>query len=172
LEVVVLTCDWVIIELSDLVDNPSFCEIENAITSIFGDDTDYFIPIYHEKMGSYTSTSVLMQGYIFVKDCEVVRSALVNVKDHRLFQGALVYGGKIQTVPSGIISGLRRKLKNSLKKRFTVGKKVKICDGALKNLIGEVVGVEDDGLSIMVKVNRISREILAPIPATLIEEIK
>jgi transcription antitermination factor NusG len=164
--------EWVIVELSDMIENPSYFEIENAVTAVFGDDIDFFIPIYHEKMGSYVSTSTLMQGYVFIKDCEEVRSALVNVKDHRLFQGALTYGGKIQTIPSTTIAGLRKKLKNSLKRKFESGKKVKIIEGAFKNLVGEVVGIEDDGMSIMVRINLVSRELLAPIPATLVEELK
>lgn len=163
---------WLIIELSDLVDNPSYCEIENAITSVFGDKSDYFIPIHYEKMGSYTSTSVLLQGYVFVRDCEQVRNSLSNIHDSRLFQGAIVRGGKIQTVDSNAVAVLRRKLRQSLKKRFAVGTKVLICDGPLKNLTGEIVGKEDDGLTLTVKVVRISREILAPIPATLVEVIK
>jgi len=163
--------NWLIIELSDLIDNPSYSDIENGITSVFGDDVEYFIPIHHERIGSYTSTSVLMQGYVFVKDCSKVRDQLPIISDHRLFHGVLVYGGKIQTVKSSVVAGLKRKLKKSLKKRFSQGKRVRICDGALKNLIGEVVSVEDDGLNIMVKVTRISREILAPIPATQVEEV-
>lgn len=49
---------------------------------------------------------------------------------------------------------------------------VKVLDGIFKNLIGEVMCVEDDGKKIMVKIKRISREIIAPIPATLLEKIK
>lgn len=151
------------------MDNPSYCEIENAITNVFGEDSDYFIPIHYEKMGSYTSTSVLVQGYVFVKDCEKVRDALSNLHDSRLFQGVIVCGGKIQTVDSNAVAVLRRKLKLSLKKKFAIGTKVLICDGPLKNLTGEIVSKEDDGLTLIVKVVRISREIIAPIPATLVE---
>ena len=43
---------------------------------------------------------------------------------------------------------------------------------ALANLKGGrvLIGVEDDGMCVMVKIILISREILAPIPATLLEE--
>lgn len=162
---------WVILELNDTVDNPGYREIENAIVDTFGSEIDYFIPIHHEKIGSYISTSVLMEGYVFVKDCEAFRESLSNVRDSNMFRGALFSSGKISTVDSHVVSGLKRRLKGSLKKQFRIGTKVRICDGALKNLVGEVVNVEDGGLLVVVKINRLSREIIAPVPATLVEQI-
>ena len=51
---------WLILELSETVENINYQEIESALCSIFGDEVDYFIPIHHERIGSYISTSVLM----------------------------------------------------------------------------------------------------------------
>lgn len=162
---------WIIIELNDAVENVEYQDIEAAIFSTYGDGIEYFIPIYHEKMGSYTSTSTLMEGYIFVKDCDQVRDNMINLKENRIFSKALIQSGRYQTISSTVIRGLKNQLKGSLKRKFEEGSKVKILEGIFKNLIGEVVCVEDDGKTIMVRIKRISREILAPIPATLLEKV-
>ena len=170
-EDVVATSDWVIIEVSDAYDNPSFKELELAIHEVFGDKIEYFIPIFQKTIGSYVSTSVLMQGYVFVKDCDFVRAKLPNVRDTRLFLGALVYGGKIQTIDALTIASLRRRLTNSLKKKLRPGTSVRVCDGALKGLIGEVVSLEEGNQTVLVRIKRLSRELLAPVPSTLVEEV-
>lgn len=163
---------WLILELNDVFEDISYHEIETEIAMVFGEGIDYFIPIHHEHMGSYVSTSVLMKGYIFVKDCLKVRQDLINLNDHKIFSRALTYSGKYQTIDSEQISVLKKKLKNLLKKKILVGVKVQILDGIFKNLIGEVIGIEDNGKKIMVKIKRISREMIAPIPSTLLREVK
>jgi len=169
--VAITDSQWIIIELNDAVENVEYQDIEAAIFSTYGDGIEYFIPIYHEKMGSYTSTSTLMEGYIFVKDCDQVRDNMINLKENRIFSKALIQSGRYQTISSTVIRGLKNQLKGSLKRKFEEGSKVKILEGIFKNLIGEVVCVEDDGKTIMVRIKRISREILAPIPATLLEKV-
>lgn len=163
---------WLILELNDAFEDVNYRDILVAIMAVFGDEIDYFIPIHHERMGSYTSTSVLMEGYVFIKDCLEVRQGINNLHESKVFTGALFYSGRYQTVNSDVIKGLRRKLKNSLKKRMPNGTKVMILDGVFKNLTGEVIGIEESGKKIMVKITRISREIIAPIPSTLLRVVK
>lgn len=163
---------WLILELNDTLENTSYREIEAAIITTFGDNVEYFIPIYHENVGTYISTSVLMEGYAFIKDCLEVRNNIPNLREHRVFSKVLCYSGKFQTVTSDIIVNLKKKLKSSLKRRFPVNSRVKILEGIFKNLIGDVVSVEENGRIIMVRIKRLSREIIAPIPATLLEEIQ
>ena len=162
---------WLILELNDIEDI-NYHEIESTIINIFGDNVDYFIPIHHERMGSYISTSVLMEGYVFVRDSEDVRQNLNNLQESRLFFGALFLSGKYQTVSSDVIGSLRKKLKNSLKRKFVVGMEVLVLDGVFKNLRGEVISIEDSGKKVMIKIKRLTREIIAPIPSTLLETIK
>ena len=163
---------WLILELNDSFEDIDYREIKGAIVTVFGDEVDYFIPIHHERMGSYTSTSVLMEGYVFIKDCLRVRQNMNNLHESKIFSGALLNSGKFQTVNSDIIKGLKRKLKNSLKKKMEIGAKVLILGGVFRNLCGEVIGIEENGKKIMVKIKRISREIIAPIPSTLLKEIR
>jgi hypothetical protein len=163
------TSDWIILELSDTVENVTYQDIETALLSAFGSSVEYFIPIYHEEIGSYTSTSTLMEGYAFIKDTPFIRSNILNLRDQRIFSRPLCQKGKYQTLTSRVIAGLRQKLKNTLKRKYTPGTRVKILDGVFKNLVGDVIGVEDQGKRIMVRIKRISREIIAPIPATLLQ---
>ena len=163
---------WLILELNDALEDVNYRDIKGAIVMVFGNEVDYFIPIHQERMGSYTSTSILMKGYVFVKDCLEARQGINNLHESKIFVRALFYSGKFQTVNSDVINGLKRKLRNSLKKKMENGTKVLILGGIFKNLTGEVIGVENNGKEIMVKIKRISRECIAPIPSTLLEEIK
>jgi transcription antitermination factor NusG len=162
---------WLVLQLNE--DHPAeYREIESAIQTAFGSKADYFIPVSNEKMGSYLTTSVLIDGYAFIKDSNAVRCNIENLLDQKIFTGVLSNCGKYQTVDAKVIRELKKKLKNSFKKQYEIGERVKVLDGVLKNLIGEVVGEEDDGKKVIIRVTRISREIIAPVPATLLEKIR
>lgn len=163
---------WLILEINDCIEEINYHEIESTLLNILGNNIDYFIPIHHERMGSYISTSVLIEGYIFVRDSPIVRQNLNNIQETRIFLGALFLSGKYQTVSSDVIGSLKRKLKHSLKRKFSVGMRVKVLEGIFKNLVGEIISVEDNGKKVMIKIKRITREIIAPIPSTLLEPYK
>ena len=163
--------NWYILEINEHGDTATYPELVAAIESVFGTDVEYFIPIYHEQMGSYTSTNVLFEGYAFVRDSDTVRSNLINIKESPLFSGLLRMNGKIQTLCSKEINSLRRKLKNSLNKKFQEGVRVKVHEGVFQHLEGEVLSIEDKGRIANVKIICLSREIIAPIPTTCLEEI-
>ena len=161
--------EWLILQLNDISDTLGYKEIEVAIKAVFGDDAEYFIPIHYEPMGSYVSTCCLVEGYAFVRDSFSVRSNIMYINDQRLFTGVLHKKGKYETVNSHIIAGMKKKLRNSLKRKFILTDKVRILEGVFKNLVGEVVGIEDAGKKIFIKITRISREMIVPIPSTLLE---
>lgn len=164
--------NYLILEINDNSDPLEYRDIEDAMRTMFGDATEYFIPIYHEKIGSYTSSSILMEGYAFVKDTPHARNCLANLKEQRIFSKALCHGNKFETVNSTAIAVLKRKLKHSLKRRYAVEDQVKVLDGIFKGLIGEVISIEDGGKTIMIKIKRVSREMIAPVPATLLKKIE
>lgn len=163
---------WLIIELSEFGETLNYPELENGVLELFGDNVDYFIPIHREIMGSYVSTSVLFEGYIFVKDSTYVRDCLVNLSDFKMFSKVLKGSGKFQTVDSKTVGLLKRKLKASIKKQLSLGTKVFIKDGMFKNLTGKVMGIEDNGKKVMVQIERLSRQMVAPIPSTSVQELK
>lgn len=163
---------WLILELNDLMSNVGYQEIEGAIFQIFGNNVEYFIPIHNEKMGSYISTSTLMEGYAFVKDTSTVRNNIINLSDQRVFSRVLHHGGKYQVISNKAVTELKKKLKKSLKKKFEMGSRVTVLEGTFKNLIGEVIGLEEGGKKVILRIKRISRDIIAPMPATLVEASK
>jgi transcription antitermination factor NusG len=164
--------DWYIIELSEFGETATYPEIVAAIESVFGEKSEYFIPIHHEQMGSYVSTNTLFEGYVFIKDSDSVKKCLMNIKENRIFAGLLKTCGKIRMLDSYVIGGLKRKLKNSLNKKFQSGVKVKIHEGVFQNLEGEIQSMEEDGRIANIRVVCLSRVVIAPIPTTCIEEIK
>jgi transcription antitermination factor NusG len=157
---------WLILELNELGESCNFAELNYTLNDMLGVDVEYFIPIHSEKMGSYTSTSVLFEGYVFVKDSNLARQKLDNLKDYKIFSRILESGGRFQTVSSRTIGVLRRKLKASIHKKVKAGTRVRILDGIFENLVGEVVSIEDNGKKMMVRIKRLSREIIAPLPST------
>jgi transcription antitermination factor NusG len=163
--------DWYILEINEHGESATYPELVAAIQEVFGVDAEYFIPIYHEQLGSYISTNTLFEGYVFVKDSDTVRSNLINVRDSQIFSGLLKMCGKIQMLGSKEINNLRRKLKNSLNKKFQQGVKVKVHEGVFQNLEGEVLSIEDNGRIANVRIVCLSREIIAPIPTTCLEEL-
>lgn len=160
---------WLVIELSEQGESAGYAELENALTETVG--SEYFIPVHHEKMGSYVSTSVLFEGYVFVRDSSNARTQLDDLRDSRYFSRVLENQGRPQTVDSRAIGVLKRKLKNSTKKKMKIGTKVKVLEGIFENLVGEVVGDEDGGKKVIVKISRLSRQMIAPLPATSVVEI-
>jgi transcription antitermination factor NusG len=166
-----VSSNYLILEIGENSESLEYRDIEAAIITVFG-EVDYFIPIFHEKIGSYTSSSVLMEGYAFVKDTPGVRDSLADLRDQRVFSRVLCRGSRFETVDSTTIAVLKRKLKSSLKRRYSVGDRVKILDGIFKTLEGEVISIEDGGKIIMVKIKRMSREMIAPVPATLLERVE
>jgi transcription antitermination factor NusG len=66
---------------------------------------------------------------------------------------------------------MKRRLKKSIKRKINIGSKVKVLEGIFSNLPGEVVGIDDEGKKIMVKIKTLSREMIAPVPSTSVEEI-
>jgi transcription antitermination factor NusG len=157
---------WIIIELSEQGEEASYPELVYAIQSIFGADVETFIPIHYEKIGSYTSTNVLFDGYIFIVDSQQNRMSLMEIKDSKMFAGPLKVMGRIQTLNSAEISDLKQKLRNSLNRKFKPGSVVRVCDGTFANLEGEILNTEDNGKISTVKIVCQSREMIVPIPST------
>ena len=158
---------WLILQLRDTVDNQNYHEIESAINDTFGEAVDRFIPIYHEHVGTYESTEVFLEGYLFVKDCSEVRSKLSGIREQSVF-APLVFNGSFQTVKAVEIRGLKKRLRASIKKQFRVDSIVYIEEGTFKNLFGRVIELTEGGVMVTVEIKRLSRTIVAPMPSTCV----
>lgn len=162
---------WIIIELSELGESASHLELQNALTEMLGDDIEFFIPTYYERVGSYVSQNTIIEGYVFVMDGRDTRVKLANLHEYRYFRCVLGSGNKVHTVGSRVVGNIKRKLKKSLSKKLNIGVKVRILDGTFSGLEGEVIGLEDNGRRIIVHIHRPSRDMIVPVPSTSIEEI-
>jgi len=162
--------NWLIIELSEAGEKASRAELESALRTLLGENVEWFIPIHHEKMGSYVSTSVLLEGYVFIHDCDDARNCVHDIREHRMFNRILQIGSRFDVVDSNTVLALRRRLKNSIKREFLVRTQVRILEGVFKDLIGEVIDNEDDGRKVVVSVKRQSREWVVPLPSTSVRE--
>lgn len=163
--------NWLVVELNDRGISAEQKEIEHALREMLGDDAEFFIPIHREQMGSYISTSILFDGYIFVRDSPTIRDKLSDIHEYRYFSKVLSSQGKLQKVNTRAVGVLRRKLVYSTRKRLKPGIQVKIIDGVFKDMPGEVAGIEDKGSKVIVRVKTISREWMVPLPATSVLEI-
>lgn len=161
---------WLVIELSELGERASHAELNNVLLEMLGEEIEYFIPIHYEHIGSYISTNTLMEGYVFVKDGPDTRIRMANLRDFRLFNRILGGKGKAHTIDARVIGGLRRRLKNSLQKKFQIGTIVRILEGTFAGLCGEVIGLEDNGRRVLVRVRRLSRDMIVPVPSTVVVE--
>lgn len=163
---------WLIIELSEHGEAAGYTEVETSLKTILGPDIDYFIPIHREHMGSYVSTCVLFDNYVFVRDCEEVRYRFDEIRECRYFLRILHNSkGSMNTVDSKTVGTLKRKLMGLTRRRFKSGAKVKVLDGVFENMIGEVMGLEESGRKAIVKFKTHSREIIAPMPSTHLVEV-
>ena len=162
---------WLILQLNDYNNSIDYDEIENSVIDLFGNKAEYFIPIRKEKIGSYTSTCTLMDGYVFVKDSSSARSSLIDIDDYKVFSGVLESGGRACTVNSREIGVMKRRLSSLGKRKIPTGKSVRVLDGVFSNLVGEVMGHTGDN-KIVVRIKRPSREMIVPLPVTSVAEVE
>ena len=158
---------WIILQTRENADD--YFDIEKSIKQIFGKNSEYFIPILYQKLGSYNCFNVLFDGYVFIRDTEDNRRILSDLSNSKTFLGPVVISNRIQTVDSYTIA----KFKRQLKKRSTNicienGKTVYVMDGIFENLSGEVIGVEEN--KAIVRFVTLSREFIAPIPISSLKE--
>lgn len=158
--------NWIVIELNDRGISAEQKDIEHALREMLGDDVEFFIPIYREQVGSYVSTSMLFDGYIFVRDSHSVRNRLSDIHEYRFFSKVLSSQGKIKLVDAMAVGVLKRRLVRSTRKNLKPGTKVKVLNGVFKDLPGEVAVTEDKGSKVTVRIKTISREWMVPLPAT------
>jgi transcription antitermination factor NusG len=161
---------WIIVELSELGEQASHVELNSVLLEMLGGEIEYFIPSHYERVGSYISANTLMEGYVFIKDGPETRIRVANLRDFRLFNRILGVSGKAHTIDSRVIGGLRRRLKNSLQKKFQIGTTVRILEGTFASLCGEVIGLEENGRRVLVRIRRLSRDMIVPVPSTVVVE--
>ena len=152
---------WIILQIRENVSD--YFEIENSIKEVFG-DSEYFIPIHYQKMGSYDCFNTLFDGYAFVKDTPKSREALSCIPFSGALVGPLVSSNKVQTLEHSVIVDFRKQLQSFLRNHGIIeGNTVLVLDGMFESLKGEVISIDDEKKA-TVRFVRLSREFIAPIP--------
>ena len=155
---------WLILELYDDVDlGGLYNNIENDILNIFGDSSDYFIPVYSEKVREKCVCINLFDGYVFVKESDNTEDALSKMKSEYI-KGALSGPGGIIKVENESINSFKKKLEHKIKGMVpTKGQRVIPRVGTFKNMEGKVISVNKAKLIARVLFEKSSRVVEAPI---------
>jgi len=155
---------WAIFEIKEDCDiSENYEAIEQEIKSAFGEDTEYFIPVYREKFDSKAVGITLFEGYIFLR-FEKNKECLCDLADYNYLEGPLMKGGKISYVSDKEINDLRSNLFKKLQKRFPRKGQIIVPKlGTFKNLEGKVVGVDRKNRVVRAVFKLSSREVVADI---------
>lgn len=155
---------WHIIELAEDVSFEEHSDIiEHNIAEMFGDSTEYFVPLYKEKIKDKVVSLVLFEGYFFVRSHQ---GMLDNPDKFRneYFKGPMKKNRVIVCIPGSKINELKQELKLKLKERVPKKKQIVIPKvGTFSNLEGEVIDVDKKNLIAIVKFQYSTRIVEAPI---------
>lgn len=156
--------DWLILELYDDVDlGGLFNNIENDILNIFGEATDYFIPVYSEKVREKCVCINLFDGYVFVKESDTTEDSLSKMKSEYI-KGTLSGPKGLLKVKNENINSFKKKLEHKIKGMVpTKGQRVIPRVGTFKNMEGKVISVNKTKLIARVLFEKSSRVVEAPI---------
>jgi len=155
---------WNIIELAeDITFEEHFNIIEHYMFELFGNNVQYFFPLYREKIGDKTAILTLFDGYFFVQS----DSKIVEYPDrfrNECIKGPMKKSKKVVEVPGIKINDLKKELQLRLKELIPKKKQIVIPKiGIFGNLEGEVLSVDRKNLFAVVKFQYATRIIEAPI---------
>jgi len=155
---------WAIFQLKEECDIAENYEaIEQELKSTFGEEIEYFIPVYREKIDRSSVGLTLFDGYIFIR-FNSSQECVCNPGEYRYLEGPLMKGGKISYARDKEINILRSNLYKKLQKRFPRrGQTIIPKSGTFKNLEGKVVGIDRKNRVVRVLFKQSSREVCADI---------
>ena len=124
---------WNIIELAEDISFEEHSDaIERHICVVFGDDTEYFVPFYKEKIHEKVVSLVLFEGYFFVRSMQEVLDYPDKFRCE-YFKGPMRKRQAVVTIPGVKINELKNELKLKLKARIPK-RKQKVILGGICNL--------------------------------------
>jgi uncharacterized membrane protein YheB (UPF0754 family) len=155
---------WVIIELhEDTFLEEHSDQIERSIREELGPDTEYFIPIYNEKIQGKNACFVLFEGYIFIQRTDEVIQNIFKLKDE-LVRGPLCVNDCLRLVTGQRINKFKQEMQDKIRALIPEkGQRVTPKVGVFKNLEGEVLSVDKKKLIALVRFEKPSRIVEAPI---------
>lgn len=153
-----------IIELAeDVTFEEHVFEIERHIIQLFGNDSEYFIPIYQERVQDKIVSLVLFEGYFFIKSSDYV----INISNdiyNEYFKGVMKKRDKVIEISGIKINEFKGEILEKLKK-ITPKKKQRVMPkiGVFSDLEGEVISIDKRKFIVTVRFKYTTRVIDAPI---------
>lgn len=155
---------WVIIQLTEETSiSDNYESIVAELKRGFGEDVEYFLPIYREQVRDKTASLVLFEGYVFVKlkdDTEIITFK----RRSENIEGLLCTNNRFQYIGNKEINNFKASLQKMLKNRIPKkGQTVIPQVGTFKGMTGTVVKVDKKAMIVNVIFTKQSRVVEAPI---------
>ena len=158
---------WIILELYDT------CQIEKQLDTIaaeikllFGPEVEYFIPVHVESVGERQLVASLFDGYVFVEISGVpnVYTKINNIRGSNI-AGPLKDGKKsYSTIADSEINRYREELRGRLFSWIpNIGDEVVPKIGMFRNLVGNIVSVDERNNTAKVVFSTRSREVTSDV---------
>lgn len=155
---------WYIIELTEDTYLDEHCAyIERCLLNSFGEDVEYFMPLYAEKVNEDIVSFIFFEGYIFLKSSNVSDESILNFKNEYI-AGPVVKKGEIQFIRGRKINAFKREMRRKI--RFLTPRKGEVVIpriGVFENMEGRVVSVDRNNYIIVACFEVSSRIVEAPI---------
>jgi transcription antitermination factor NusG len=131
---------WVPFQLSErgelvLESEPEI--LENVIKKTI--DSEYFLPVYFNKVKSYENKIFLFKGYVFIKFNPEEIKKYAKLSKTQYFVGPLTTNKKLNFISDLEVSELRNKLNEMVHPVIVKGDDVKVIDGPFKSLTATVM---------------------------------
>jgi transcription antitermination factor NusG len=156
---------WMILEVNDDGENlyDRYELLESELIRIFGEEVQFFIPAYIEKIKDKIVGVDLIGGYLFVEKKHESESAIA-VMTSPYIKGRMAEGGRSGFITGANINEYKKKMLDYIKNMAPKkGSLVIPKVGTFKNLEGKVVSVARDRKSATVMFKRSSRVVTAPV---------
>ena len=155
---------WIIVELTEESSlEIHYEQIVHSLEEVLGLDVASFIPMYHEKVQGKNACFVLFEGYIFILRTESTVSNIFKLRSD-VIKGPLFVDGCMRLVTGTRINEYKQKLQEKLKTLIPEeGQEVIPRIGVFKNMEGTVLSVDKKKLIAIVRFEKSSRVVEAPI---------
>lgn len=168
------TEEWFAVMLRDGCDlREDYRILKYEIEDVFGEDVEYFLPVYIEYVGKKIVGIVLFDGYVFIKRSETAHESCLTRRTEYL-DGILKNNGCQRPVTNRDINRFKTKLKHELANRAPKkGDRVKALEGTFKNMVGKVLSVRNSTKTARIefkKKTRIVEDILSVVNFEVVEE--
>jgi transcription antitermination factor NusG len=155
---------WIIVELFEDTSLESHYEqIEHCIRDVLGSQTEYFIPVYKEKVRGKIVCFVLFEGYVFVRRTDEIVRNIFRLKNEHI-KGALFVSKCLRLISGVRVNEYKKRMSDRIRSMIPEkGQRVIPKIGVFKNLEGEVLSIDKKKLIALVRFEKASRVVEAPI---------